>query len=141
MNSKDTNRAETNTEGQKEKQQNPHESQLLTQLSDKTLTDPEEMATLNGDVRSASISDPSDTSSRFNALVKDRDNLREEVIKLRKSLEELRSKHESQDETVQDQLQEARNEKEEWENRYNELKDGLDDMRSRLAERFKAKIV
>lgn len=141
VNTQDTNGGDVETEHHIETQQRNQEPHSSKRPLDDTLSQSNEASTINGDMQVAPISDTSDPSSRFDALVKDRDNLREEVTKLRKSLEELQSRHDGEEGTAQEDLQEARNEKEEWENRYNELKDGLDAMRSRLAERFKAKTV
>ncbi|KAL6243060.1 hypothetical protein RBB50_010160 [Rhinocladiella similis] len=79
-----------------------------------------------------------DTATRFDALVKDRDALRLEVTELRKSLEELQSKHATELETVQNDLAEAQQEKETAEEQYQTLLGRVNTIRSQLGERLKA---
>ncbi|KAL2423328.1 GRIP domain-containing protein [Exophiala dermatitidis] len=79
-----------------------------------------------------------DTSARFDALVKDRDVLRAEVSQLRQSLEELRSKHAAEIETVQTELAETQAEKESAEEQYQSLLGKVNTIRSQLGERLKA---
>lgn len=82
-----------------------------------------------------------DTATRFDALVKDRDALRLEVTELRKSLEELQSKHATELETVQNDLAEAQQEKETAEEQYQTLLGRVNTIRSQLGERLKADAV
>ncbi|KIW46416.1 uncharacterized protein PV06_02088 [Exophiala oligosperma] len=79
-----------------------------------------------------------DTATRFDALVKDRDALRLEVTELRKSLEELQSKHATELETAQNDLAEAQQEKETAEEQYQTLLGRVNTIRSQLGERLKA---
>ncbi|KIW09848.1 hypothetical protein PV08_11949 [Exophiala spinifera] len=79
-----------------------------------------------------------DAAARFDALVKDRDALRLEVTELRKSLEELQSKHATELETVQNDLAEAQQEKETAEEQYQTLLGRVNTIRSQLGERLKA---
>ncbi|KAK6376139.1 hypothetical protein LTS17_007390 [Exophiala oligosperma] len=82
-----------------------------------------------------------DTATRFDALVKDRDALRLEVTELRKSLEELQSKHATELETAQNDLAEAQQEKETAEEQYQTLLGRVNTIRSQLGERLKADAV
>ncbi|KAG9775180.1 GRIP domain-containing protein [Exophiala dermatitidis] len=79
-----------------------------------------------------------DTSARFDALVKDRDVLRAEVSQLRQSLEQLRSKHAAEIETIQTELAETQAEKESAEEQYQSLLGKVNTIRSQLGERLKA---
>ncbi|KAK5190789.1 hypothetical protein LTR92_009442 [Exophiala xenobiotica] len=82
--------------------------------------------------------DDGDTAARFEALVKDRDALRLEVTELRKSLEELQSKHTVELETAQNELAEAQTEKENAEEQYQSLLGKVNTIRSQLGDRLKA---
>jgi dynactin complex subunit len=82
-----------------------------------------------------------DTTSRFDALVKDRDALRLEVTELRRSLEELQAKHASEIEAVQNELAETQGEKENAEEQYQSLLGKVNTIRSQLGERLKADAV
>jgi chromosome segregation ATPase len=85
--------------------------------------------------------DDDDTAARFEALVKDRDALRLEVIELRKSLEELQSKHTVELETAQNELADAQTEKENAEEQYQSLLGKVNTIRSQLGDRLKADAV
>ncbi len=85
--------------------------------------------------------DDDDTAARFEALVKDRDALRLEVTELRKSLEELQSKHAVEIETAQNELAEAQTEKENAEEQYQSLLGKVNTIRSQLGDRLKADAV
>lgn len=82
-----------------------------------------------------------DAAARFDALVKDRDALRLEVTQLRQSLEELRSKHATEIETIQGELAETQAEKESAEEQYQSLLGKVNTIRSQLGERLKADAV
>ena len=82
-----------------------------------------------------------DASARFEALIKDRDSLRAEVTELRKSIEELQAKHETDLNAVQEQLQETQGEKEQAEGQYQNLLGKVNTIRSQLGERLKADAV
>ena len=82
-----------------------------------------------------------DTAARFDALVADRDALRHEVTELRKSLESLQSKHETEIETLQENLADTQAEKENAEEQYQNLLGKVNTIRSQLGERLKADAV
>lgn len=82
-----------------------------------------------------------DPAARFDALVKDRDALRQEVTQLRQSLEELQAKHVSEIEAVQGELAETQTEKENAEEQYQSLLGKVNTIRSQLGERLKADAV
>ncbi|KIV79484.1 hypothetical protein PV11_07044 [Exophiala sideris] len=79
-----------------------------------------------------------DAAARFDALVADRDALRHEVTELRKSLESLQTKHESEIETLQETLADTQAEKESAEEQYQNLLGKVNTIRSQLGERLKA---
>ncbi|KAK7550832.1 hypothetical protein IWX50DRAFT_555402 [Phyllosticta citricarpa] len=79
-----------------------------------------------------------DTTERLDALAKERDSLREEVTQLRKSLETIQSKHESELADVQSQLTETRVGKEHAENQYKDLRGKVNTIKTQLGERMKA---
>ena len=81
------------------------------------------------------------TNARFDALVQDRDNLRAEVTQLRKSLEELQQKHESEVEKLEEQLEETQGEKDHAESQYRNLLGKVNTIKSQLGERLKADAV
>lgn len=81
---------------------------------------------------------------RFNALVRDRDSLRAEVTELRRSLEEVRSRHAGEAderETLRRSLTETRGEKDHAEMRYRDLLGKVNTIKSQLGERLRADAV
>ena len=106
--------------------------------STETSVDEETVAALTNGMSSADLSD---TTARFDALVKDRDTLRNEVTQLRQSLEALQSKHDKDLESVREQLQDTQNEKDEAQEQYQNLLGKVNTIRSQLGERLKADAV
>ena len=106
--------------------------------STETSVDDETVAALTNGMSSADLSD---TTARFDALVKDRDTLRNEVTQLRQSLEALQSKHDKDLESVREQLQDTQNEKDEAQEQYQNLLGKVNTIRSQLGERLKADAV
>lgn len=106
--------------------------------STETSVDEETVAALTNGINSAALSD---TAARFDALVKDRDTLRNEVTQLRQSLEALQSKHDKDLESVREQLQDTQNEKDEAQEQYQNLLGKVNTIRSQLGERLKADAV
>lgn len=98
-------------------------------------------ALTNGTNNQETSNDSSDTTKRFDALVREREALRAEVTQLRESLEELRSKHQEELENVRNQLQETQGEKEQAEEQYQSLLGKVNTIRSQLGERLKADAV
>lgn len=95
----------------------------------------------NGASSTSTSTDTEDPTARFDAMVRDRDALREEVSRLRQSIEELQAKHTTEIEEVQGQLQETQNEKENAEENYQNLLGKVNTIRSQLGERLKADAV
>lgn len=95
----------------------------------------------NGASSTSVSTDTEDPTARFDAMVRDRDALREEVSRLRQSIEELQAKHTTEIEEVQGQLQETQNEKENAEENYQNLLGKVNTIRSQLGERLKADAV
>ena len=101
----------------------------------------------------ASPPPPSDTSARLDAIVKERDALRQEVTELRKSLESIQSKHEAaaagnsseqQDEEIRslrEELDEANEGKEHFETQYKNLLGRVNTIKTSLGDRLKADAV
>ena len=88
----------------------------------------------------ASEADPADTSGsegRFEALVRDRDSLRAEVTDMRKSLEEIQSKHRADMEGLQLKLNDAEAKKEHAESQFQKLLERVNTIKSQLGERLK----
>ncbi|KAK8175813.1 hypothetical protein IWX90DRAFT_425228 [Phyllosticta citrichinensis] len=79
-----------------------------------------------------------DTTDRLDALAKERDTLREEVTQLRKSLETIQSKHESELADLQSQLTETQVGKEQAENQYKDLRGKVNTIKTQLGERMRA---
>lgn len=111
--------------------------------STETSTEDDSVATLTSGMSATTVDDPSlaDTETRFEALIKDRDALRVEVAALRKSLEELQTKHQTDLEAVHEQLQDTQSEKEQAEEQYQNLLGKVNTIRSQLGERLKADAV
>lgn len=82
-------------------------------------------------------SDGAETKDRFDALVRDRDSLRAEVTDMRKSLEDLQSKHTADMETLQRKLEDAETKKEQAETQFQNLLERVNTIKSQLGERMK----
>lgn len=110
--------------------------------STETSMDEDTMTSLaNGLETTALVEHNSDTSARFDVLVKDRDALRAEVTELRKSIEQLQAEHRTDLSGVQEQLQDTQSEKEQAEEQYQNLLGKVNTIRSQLGERLKADAV
>ncbi|KAL2815446.1 hypothetical protein BDW59DRAFT_166787 [Aspergillus cavernicola] len=77
------------------------------------------------------------SKDRFEALVRDRDSLRAEVTDMRKSLEEIQSKHQTDMETLQNKLEDAESKKEHAESQFRGLLERVNIIKSQLGERLK----
>lgn len=74
---------------------------------------------------------------RFDALVRDRDFLRAEVTDMRKSLEEIQSKHRVEMEALQQKLDDTESKKEQAETQFQKLLERVNIIKSQLGERLK----
>lgn len=81
--------------------------------------------------------DGSEPKERFDALVRDRDSLRAEVTDMRKSLEEIQSKHEAEMEALQQKLDDTETKKEQAETQFQQLLQRVNTIKSQLGERLK----
>ena len=88
-----------------------------------------------------STSTSSDTSARLEAMSKERSALRDEVIQLRKSLEDIQEKHEEEIGGLREQLDDTQGEKEHAETQYRNLLGKVNTIKSQLGERLKADAV
>ncbi|KXG51661.1 uncharacterized protein PGRI_090540 [Penicillium griseofulvum] len=88
-------------------------------------------------VQSDPASDGTEPKDRFDALVRDRDSLRAEVADMRKSLEEIQSKHAADMEALQQKLDDAETKKEEAETQFQKLLERVNTIKSQLGERLK----
>lgn len=79
-----------------------------------------------------------DTNARLEALVNERDALREEVAQARRSLEEIQEKHEEELGSIREQLADTQGEKEQAESQYRSLLGKVNSIKSQLGERLKA---
>jgi chaperonin cofactor prefoldin len=77
------------------------------------------------------------SKDRFEALVRDRDSLRAEVTDMRKSLEEIQSKHQTDMEALQTKLDDAESKKEHAESQFRGLLERVNTIKSQLGERLK----
>ncbi|KAJ5768820.1 hypothetical protein N7520_003379 [Penicillium odoratum] len=82
----------------------------------------------------ATVTEPKD---RFDALVRERDSLRAEVTDMRKSLEEIQSKHRVEMEVLQQKLDDAESKKEQAETQFQKLLERVNIIKSQLGERLK----
>ncbi|EXJ85228.1 hypothetical protein A1O3_05903 [Capronia epimyces CBS 606.96] len=128
------------------KQESSRATDTAGQETNPTTTESPDSATLtNGDASAVPEAEKdeggdedNDAAVRFDALVKDRDTLRLEVTQLRQSLEELRSRHATEIETIQGELADTQAEKESAEEQYQSLLGKVNTIRSQLGERLKA---
>ncbi|KAJ5129216.1 uncharacterized protein N7515_005255 [Penicillium bovifimosum] len=82
-------------------------------------------------------SDGTEPKDRFDALVRDRDSLRAEVADMRKSLEEIQSKHTADMEALQHKLDDSESKKEQAETQFQKLLERVNTIKSQLGERLK----
>ena len=82
-----------------------------------------------------------DTDARLEALVNERNALREEVAQVRRSLEEIKEKHEEELGSIRVQIADTQGEKEQAETQYRNLLGKVNTIRSQLGERLKADAV
>ncbi|GAD97963.1 Golgi matrix protein, putative [Paecilomyces variotii No. 5] len=94
-------------------------------------------ANKDGVANNSSTSTPLESEDRFNALVRERDSLREEVTRMRKSLEEIQSKHRDENQDLQQKLEESEGKKERAETQYQKLLERVNTIKSQLGERLK----
>ncbi|TKA71482.1 hypothetical protein B0A55_06942 [Friedmanniomyces simplex] len=80
---------------------------------------------------------PPETAARLDAMQQERDNLRDEVSKLRQSLESLTTQHENELSGVKDELEQSQQAKEHAEAQYRSLLGKVSTIRSQLGERLK----
>ncbi|KAK4940539.1 hypothetical protein LTR66_014906, partial [Elasticomyces elasticus] len=107
--------------------------------SPETSVDEDAIANLTNGTRTMSVSDElAAATARFDAMVRDRDVLREEVTRLRQSLEETVAKHDNDMGELQTQLQDTQTERETAEENYQNLLGKVNTIRSQLGERLKA---
>jgi chromosome segregation ATPase len=85
-----------------------------------------------------SPSPPPDTTTRLDALAKERDTLRQQVTELRKSLESIQGKHEEELGSLQGELDEANEGKDHFETQYRNLLGRVNTIKSSLGDRLKA---
>lgn len=81
--------------------------------------------------------DTSGSEGRFETLVRDRDSLRAEVTDMRKSLEEIQSKHRSETKDLQGKLGDAETKREHAESQFQKLLERVNTIKSQLGERLK----
>ena len=82
-----------------------------------------------------------DTEARLEASARERALLKEEVSQLRRSLEEIRVKHEEELGSVREQLEDTLSEKDQAETQYRTLLGKVNSIKSQLGERLKADAV
>ncbi|GAB7344932.1 hypothetical protein MBLNU457_3366t1 [Dothideomycetes sp. NU457] len=85
-----------------------------------------------------SAQEDSDTIARLDAMAKERDSLQAEVAELRKSLQDIQSKHEEELSNVREEVDEIQAGKERAEEQYRTLLGKVNTIRSQLGERLKA---
>lgn len=74
-------------------------------------------------------------------MAKERDSLRNEVAQLRRSLEDIQSKHEEETQGLEERLQESNSGKEQAEGQYRNLLGNINKIKAQLGERMKADAV
>jgi predicted nucleic acid-binding Zn-ribbon protein len=93
------------------------------------------------DTGKATTSSSLESDPRFEALVRDRDSLRAEVVEMRRSLEEIQSKHDEEMNAMQKKLEDTTNDKEHAESQFRNLLGKVNTIKSQLGERLKADAV
>ena len=83
----------------------------------------------------------SDPTKLLEIVAREREELRKEVVSLRRSLEGLRDRHDKEVQTAQDQVRVSVDEKEQAETQYRNLLGKVNTIRSQLGERLKADAV
>ncbi|KAI7339045.1 hypothetical protein KC315_g1454 [Hortaea werneckii] len=81
---------------------------------------------------------PADTTSRLDAMQQERNTLRDEVTKLRQSLEDLQRQHTEEVSGVKEELEQTQQSREHAETQYRNLLGKVNTIRSQLGERLKA---
>ena len=81
------------------------------------------------------------STTKLDALVAERDSLRAEVSEIRKSLESIQEKHESDTSALRYKLLESRKEKDAAETSYKNLLGKVNQIKAQLGERLKADAV
>lgn len=82
-----------------------------------------------------------DTATRLDAAVRERDQLREEVTQLRQSLESIKRRHDADLASTKSELEEAKTGHEQAETRYQKLRGQVNTIKTQLGERLKADAV
>lgn len=82
-----------------------------------------------------------ETTTRLEAMARERDDLRQEVSKLRRSLEAIEEKHQEELSGLRDEIEDAQSAKEDAETQYHTLLGKVNTIRSQLGERLKADAV
>lgn len=106
-------------------------------------SDGESAATTKNDTQQQAKSDAeppvldAQSKDRFDALVRDRDSLRAEVTGMRKSLEEIQSKHRADMEALQQRVDDAESKKGQAETQYQKLLERVNTIKAQLGERLK----
>lgn len=106
-------------------------------------SDGESAATTKNDTQQQAKSDAeppgldAQSKDRFDALVRDRDSLRAEVTDMRKSLEEIQSKHRADMEALQQRVDDAESKKGQAETQYQKLLERVNTIKAQLGERLK----
>ena len=139
--SKDVEAADEDSQ-QSEAEQDDSETPLAGNgTSTATSVDEETVSLTNGTANMRISNDMAAATARFDALVRDRDALREEVTRLRQSLEEVQSKHAQDKSDLETQLQDSQAERETAEENYQNLLGRVNTIRSQLGDRLKADAV
>ena len=86
---------------------------------------------------SGASSEAFESKYRFDALVRERDSLRADVADMRRSLEEIQSKHGAEMESLQGKANEAENKKEHAEVQFQKLLERVNIIKAQLGERLK----
>ncbi|CAG8032597.1 unnamed protein product [Penicillium salamii] len=112
-----------------------------TDIPDRSVNNQQTATTGNAPASADDQSDPTsnhtEPNDRFDALVRDRDSLRAEVADMRKSLEEIQSKHTADIEPLQQRLDDAESKKDQAEAQYQKLLERVNTIKSQLGERLK----
>ncbi|KAH9845328.1 GRIP domain-containing protein [Teratosphaeria destructans] len=98
---------------------------------------PEPSAKQEPEAPTSDMPAPSDATARLDALQQERDSLRDQVTKLRQSLESLQQKHDEEVSGVKEELEQTQQGKDHAETQYKNLLGKVNTIRAQLGERLK----
>ena len=119
----------------------PRRTSVRSNGVDKSKWAPPSISSQRPAVPDASSDDGSDPTSRLDAAVKERNQLRDEFTEFRKSLESIQQRHQSETGELRQSLEESKAGRDHAETRYQKLLGQVNTIKAQLGERLKADAV